>query len=130
MTGNSYLIDTKIVIEICDGNKKYADKLRKQKEFFFPVIAVGELFTGINRIANKAKHLKLLTDFLTLTTTINIDITTAKHYGDIIVSLYKKGKPIPTNDVWIAALTIQYNFTVASKDNHFKEIEGLEFEFW
>lgn len=130
MTGNSYLIDTNIVIEIFDGNKKFADKLRKQKEFFFPVIAVGELYTGVNRVANKAKHLKLLTDFLTLTTIINIDITTAKHYGDIIASLYKKGKPIPTNDVWIAALAIQYNFTVASKDNHFKEIDGLKFEFW
>jgi len=130
MTGNSYLIDTNIVIEIFDGNKKFADKLRKQKEFFFPVIAIGELYTGVNRVANKAKHLKLLIDFLTLTTIINIDITTAKHYGDIIASLYKKGKPIPTNDVWIAALAIQYNFTVAFKDNHFKEIDGLEFEFW
>lgn len=130
MTGNNYLIDSNIVIEIFDGNKKFADKLYKQDEILMPVIVMGELYTGINRVTNKAKHLKKLTDLLTLCTVINIDTNTAKIYGELIAALYKKGKPIPTNDVWIAALAIQHTITIATKDNHFKEIDGLLFEMW
>lgn len=130
MTGSNYLIDSNIVIEIFDGNKKFADKLYKPQEILMPVIVLGELYTGINRVTNKAKHLKKLIDFLALCTVINIDTNTANIYGELIAALYKKGKPIPTNDVWIAALAIQHTLTIATKDNHFKEIDGLFFEIW
>ena len=59
-----------------------------------------------------------------LSTVITIDQDTAKHYGEIIASLYKKGKPIPTNDVWIAAIARQYEFTLITRDKHFNEIEN------
>ena len=130
MTGNNYLIDSNIVIEIFNGDKKFADKLNKEKEIFMPAIVLGELYTGINRVTNRTKHLKRLADFLTLCTIINIDEATAKIYGALIAALYKKGKPIPTNDVWIAALSIQHKITIATKDKHFKEIDGLNFEMW
>ena len=130
MTGNNYLVDSNIVIEIFNGNKKFADRLHRQTQILIPVIVLGELYTGINRVTNKAKHLKKLTDFLTLCTTINIDADTARIYGELIAALYKKGKPIPTNDVWIASLAIQHTLTIASKDNHFNEIDGLLFEMW
>lgn len=95
-----------------------------------PAIVLGELYTGINRVTNRTKHLKRLADFLTLCTIISIDEATAKIYGALIAALYKKGKPIPTNDVWIAALSIQHKITIATKDKHFKEIDGLNFEMW
>lgn len=130
MTGNNYLVDSNIIIEIFSGNKKFADKLNVKKQIFMPAIVLGELYTGINRVTNKTKHLKTLTDFLKLCNIINIDEATAKIYGELIAALYKKGKPIPTNDVWIAALSIQHSITLATKDKHFKEIDGLVFEMW
>ena len=45
-------------------------------------------------------------------------------------ALYKKGKPIPTNDVWIASLAKQHGFTLVTTDKHFNEIPGLQFKKW
>ncbi len=130
MTGNNYLLDTNIVIEIFDGNKIFADKISKEETLYLPSIALGELYTGVNRVVNKAKHLKKLTDFLKLCTVINIDAITSKYYGETVAALYKKGKPIPTNDIWIASLAKQYGFTLVTTDKHFNEIPGLQFKRW
>jgi tRNA(fMet)-specific endonuclease VapC len=130
MTGNNYIADSNIVIDIFNGNKKFADKFSGQKEILIPVIVIGELYTGINRVVNKAKHLKKLIDFLPLCKVINIDMDTAKIYGELVAALYRKGKPLPTNDIWIAATAIQHSLTVATKDNHFQEIDGLLLEIW
>ena len=109
MTGNNFLVDTNIVIEIFKGNKEIAEYLYKQPEFYISSIALGELYIGINRVSNRARHLKKLTDILKLTTILNIDEETDKIYGLIFADLYKLSKPIPTNDVWIAAIAIQYS---------------------
>ncbi len=130
MTGNKILLDTNIVIEIFDGNHDYAEKISKEEILYLPSIVLGELYTGVNRVANKTKHLKKLTDFLTLCSVINIDSVTSKYYGQIIAALYKKGKPIPTNDVWIASIALQHNFTLITNDGHFKEVANLRFKKW
>jgi tRNA(fMet)-specific endonuclease VapC len=130
MTGNKFLLDTNIVIAIFDGNSDYANKISKEEYLYLPSIVLGELYTGVNRVSNKAKHLKKLTNFLTLCTVIDVDSTTSKYYGEIIADLFKKGKPIPTNDVWIAAIAMQNEFTLISSDKHFKEIEGLTVKKW
>jgi len=129
MTGNNFLVDTNIVIEVFKGNKEIADYLYKLSEIFIPSIALGELYTGINRVSNREKHLKRLNDFLKLTTILNVDGDTAVIYGELIADLYKLGKPIPTNDVWIAATAIQYNLTLLSSDKHFEKINHLQFSY-
>ena len=130
MTGNNYVLDTNIVIEVFNGNKEFADKISNQSILFISSVVLGELFVGIYRVTNKAKHLKMLHNFLKLCTILNTDSKTSEYYGEIIASLYKKGKPIPTNDVWIAAVAKQHGFTLITKDKHFKEIEGLSLKHW
>ena len=129
MTGDNFLVDTNIVIEVFKGNKEIADYLYKLSEIFIPSIALGELYTGINRVSNREKHLKRLNDFLKLTTILNVDGDTSVIYGELIADLYKLGKPIPTNDVWIAATAIQYNLTLLSSDKHFEKINHLQFSY-
>lgn len=124
------LLDTNIVIEVFDGNKIIADKIDKLPEFYITSIVLGELYIGVNRVTNKAKHLKKLNDFLNLCTVLEVDSATAVHYGEIIVGLYKKGKPIPVNDVWIAASAIQHDLTLITRDKHFNEIAGLAIKSW
>jgi len=58
------------------------------------------------------------------------DTETAREYGQIKNSLRAKGKPIPENDIWIAAIAIQYDLTLVTRDGHFTEIEGLATETW
>jgi tRNA(fMet)-specific endonuclease VapC len=130
MIGSNILLDTNIVIAIFNGNRSYAEKITKATSFYLPSIVLGELYIGVNRVSNKAKHLKKITDLLTLCTIIDVDGVTAKYYGEIVALLYKKGKPIPTNDVWIAAMAIQYNLTLITKDAHFNEITNLQINSW
>ena len=130
MTGNKILLDTNIVIEVFEGNKSIADKIDKLSDFHIPAIVLGELYVGINRVVNKLKHLKMLSDFLKVSTIISVDEETSKHYGEIVASLYKKGKPIPTNDVWIAAIARQHELTLITRDKHFNEIPDLKIKKW
>ena len=130
MTGNNYLLDSNIVIEIFDGNKIFADRISKEEVLYLPCIVLGELYTGVNRVSDKSRHLKMLSDFLKFCTVVNIDGLTAKYYGEMIAALYKKGKPIPTNDVWIAAIALQNDFVLITNDNHFKEVPDLKIINW
>ena len=130
MIGNNFLLDTNIVIEIFDGNKEIADRLNNLSDFYISAVVAGELFIGINRVTNKSKHLKKLNDFLELCSVLNTDIITAQYYGEIVAALYKKGKPLPINDLWIAAAALQHNLIFVTRDKHFNEIKGLKTKAW
>ncbi|WP_439696322.1 type II toxin-antitoxin system VapC family toxin [Mucilaginibacter sp. AW1-7] len=130
MTGNSYFLDTNIVIEVFSGNKAVADKINEIPPFYISSIVLGELYIGINRVVNKPKHLKQLEAFLKLCTVIDVDATTSRLYGEITAALFKKGKPIPSNDIWIAATAKQHNFTLITRDGHFQEVEDMTIEKW
>jgi len=130
MTGNSVFFDTNIVIEIFSGNQEIINKSKGLASFYISSIVLGELYIGINRVTNKTKHLQKLTSFLQLCTVLVIDDTTARIFGEITAELYKKGKPIPTNDIWIAATIRQHNLTLITRDKHFSEVNSLSIEAW
>ncbi len=130
MTGNRYFLDTNIVIEVFSGNKAVADKINEIPPFCISSVVLGELYIGVNRVINKSKHLKKLEAFLDLCTIIDIDATTSRFYGEITAALFKKGKPIPTNDIWIAAAAKQHDLILVTRDNHFQEIDGVLLETW
>lgn len=73
MIGNSVFLDTNIVIEIFEGNKLFADKLYEIPKLYISSIVLGELYVGVNRVANKAKHLKKLNKFLKLCIIVDAD---------------------------------------------------------
>jgi tRNA(fMet)-specific endonuclease VapC len=130
MNGTNYLLDTNVIIELFKGNKAIAFNINKLKQFYISSIVLGELYIGINRVANKTKHLNKLNDFLELCIVINIDSITAKIYGETVAALYLKGNPIPTNDIWIAATALQHQLTLITGDNHFKQIDKLKMKAW
>ena len=130
MTGNNILLDTNIVIEVFDGNKDIADKINKLPAFYLTSIVLGELYIGVNRVVNKAKHLKKVNDFLKLCKVLDVDSITAVYYGELVAALYKKGKPLPINDVWIAASALQHDLTLVTRDKHFNEISNLKIKSW
>ncbi|MEP6794107.1 MAG: PIN domain-containing protein [Saprospiraceae bacterium] len=61
---------------------------------------------------------------------LDCDNHTAKFYGQIKKGLKDNGFPIPENDIWIAAIAIQYSLTIATRDNHFNHVAGLSIEKW
>jgi len=130
MIGSNYLLDTNIVIEIFSGNRDIANKVGQREAFFISATVLGELYVGINRVTNRTKHLKKLLDFLTICDVALVDTRTAEIFGEVSAQLYKKGKPIPSNDIWIAATALQYDLVLATKDKHFDEVDKLKIEKW
>jgi tRNA(fMet)-specific endonuclease VapC len=130
MSGNSCLLDTNIIIALFNGEKGIAQKLDKYDEVLVPAIVAGELYFGAKSSNAKAKNAQKINIFLNNCTLLNIDRNTAEFYGDIKSILKKKGKPIPENDIWIAALAIQYNLPIITRDAHFKEVAGLMLHKW
>ena len=98
-----------------------ADKL------FIPVTVLGELYSGFQIGNLKEKNLMELNIFLSKSGVSIIAVTNeiAFRYGYIIKTLQKKGTPIPTNDIWIAASTMETGSILLSCDNHFSCIPGL-----
>jgi tRNA(fMet)-specific endonuclease VapC len=130
MNGNDIFFDTNIVIEIFSSNQEIIKKYNGLSSIYISSIVLGELYIGINRVANKAKHLQKLIDFVQLCTILVIDEPAAKIFGEISAELYKKGKPIPTNDIWIAATVKQHNLTLITRDKHFSEIGSIIIDAW
>jgi tRNA(fMet)-specific endonuclease VapC len=58
------------------------------------------------------------------------DTATAQQYGDIKSKLRAKGRPIPENDIWIAASVMPYPLALVAHDRHFHEVDGLQIEDW
>lgn len=128
-TGNSVFLDTSIIVDIFGGQKNLVGKIQRFQQLYINSIVFGELHVGINRVTNKRKHRKILNEFADLCVILPVDEETSIIYGEITAQLYKVGKPIPTNDIWIAASALQYQLPLATKDSHFKEIQGLALIF-
>jgi tRNA(fMet)-specific endonuclease VapC len=125
MTGNKCLPDTSIIIHAFKNNHDIISQLRTFAEIFIPSIAAGELYYGAYCSANVKKHLDQSNQFLQNYTILTPDITTGDFYGRIKKSLKDRGKPIPENDIWIAAIALQFNLPLFTSDNHFKTVDNI-----
>ena len=128
MAGNSYFIDTNIVVEFFRGNETVINHLNENKDFAIAAIVLGEQEFGIQNSKQHQKHSNQLKDFMTGVDVVKIDKETAVWYGKIKTELRKPGKPIPENDIWIAALSLQHNLTLVTNDAHFDSVNLLKTE--
>ncbi len=128
-TGKAYLIDTNIIIDFFAKDISLVDKLTSEN-IKLPAVVVGELFYGAMSSTRKMQRVEQIDRFIDNFEIVSIDEFTSKYYGEIKASLKKAGTPIPENDIWIAALSIQHNLVLATRDNHFQKTYQIEVEFW
>jgi len=69
-------------------------------------------------------------DFAARNIVLGCDIDTARRYGEVKDGLRQKGRPVPENDIWIAAIALLNDLTLVARDVHFREVEGLRVEAW
>ena len=121
------LIDTNAYISFCKGNKDSAEVIRVASEIFIPVIVLGELRAGFRSGTQGKSNERTLQSFLNSprVSVLSVDEETIHHYALIFAELRKLGKPIPTNDMWIAGLGVQHSLPLFSYDRHFDEIAQL-----
>jgi predicted nucleic acid-binding protein len=127
MEMNRLLIDTNIYSNLLKGEKEIFANLQKVNEIKIASISIGELLSGFRGGSKEKQNRKELEEFLDSprVTVYSIDEFTADFYTEILYGLRKIGKPIPTNDIWIAAIAFQHGLKLYSKDEHFKNVAGL-----
>ncbi len=126
----SYLLDTNIVIAFFSGEPVVIDKFSQADEVLLPSIALGELIFGARKSSRASENLARIEDLSQRVAVLGCDSDTARQYGMLKHILRLKGRPIPDNDIWIAAIARQYHLTLVTRDTHFAEIDDLLSETW
>jgi tRNA(fMet)-specific endonuclease VapC len=121
----SFLLDTNIVIALFQGDEKILNRLKQIKNIFVPHIVIGELYFGAFKSGKAKENINRVSEFSLKNEILSSDQHTAKIYGEIKANLKSIGKPIPENDIWIAAVTKQYDLTLITRDTHFKSVPGI-----
>jgi len=125
-----FILDTNIVIAILSGETSIKEHLLKADEVFISSTVLGELFFGAFKSKRSKTNIKRISNFADSITILNCDKDTAQQYGIVKNKLLDKGKPIPENDIWIAAVAMQNDLILVTRDAHFDEIEELKYEKW
>lgn len=129
MSGD-YLLDTNILIALMRRDPALRWVLRHNIRYLTASIAVGELFYGAYNSSRISANLQTISELLVRLPVVECGAQTADYYGQIKTSLRKKGKPIPQNDIWIAALAQEHQLTLLTRDDHFRWIDGLLIDSW
>jgi tRNA(fMet)-specific endonuclease VapC len=130
MSGKFFLLDTNIVIALFSDEATVVNNISNAEDVFVPVVVIGELLYGAELSTKKERNLKKIEEFASSCEVLVCNYETAKHYSQIKSDLKKKGNPIPENDIWIAALAIQHQLPLATRDKHFENIKGLKVARW
>lgn len=125
-----FLLDTNIVIGIFAQDTTVQQHLAEAEAVFISSIVIGELYFGAYKSARVEANLTRLEEFVAINTVLACDLVTAQQYGQIKNLLRAKGQPIPENDIWIAAVAMQYQLTLVSRDQHFDAVDRLLIEIW
>lgn len=121
------VIDTNVYSDAMRGLQWAVNILKAAEEILLSPIVVAELFSGFRLGAHELANRRLFQEFLSSTRVKEAPVVreTAERFSLIFKNLKKLGKPIPTNDLWIAATAFEYGAALATRDAHFKQIDGL-----
>ncbi len=123
------LLDTNVVIAFFSSEESICEHVART-EVVLSSTVLGELYYGARKSSRPARNISKLDEFAASLLVLACDGVTAQHYGVIKDRLRLKGRPIPENDIWIAAVALQHALPVATRDEHFKEVDGLLVEEW
>jgi tRNA(fMet)-specific endonuclease VapC len=120
-------LDTSRYSDLRAGEASVMETLERAEEVWLPFIVVGELRAAFSAGTREAINEALLRRFL-LESCAGIlypDEQTTHHYANIYRQLRKQGTPMPTNDMWIAALVLQHSLVLCARDAHFDALAQL-----
>lgn len=122
------LIDSNRYTDFARGVPDVVARFESADELWVSLIVLGELRGGFAFGSKRRKNEEALEKFLSRpeVQVLVLDEQTVEHYAFVYSSLRRKGTPIPTNDIWIAALAIHHDLTLDSRDQHFQHVPGLK----
>jgi len=123
------LLDTNIVIAFFGLETAVCERVA-ESDIIVSSTVLGELYYGARKSGQTASNLTRLDEFSASVAVLPCDSATARYYGEIKDRLRAKGRPIPDNDIWVAAVALQYGLPLATRDEHFKHVESLLLKNW
>jgi len=125
-----YLLDANIVIAYLADDPAVTDALSAVGEAYLSCVVLGELHFGARKSARAEQNLRRVEDFATGLPILGCDADTARVFGELKNELRLRGRPIPDNDLWIAATARQHGLILASRDAHFAHISDFDLVSW
>ena len=119
------ILDTNGLSALAEGEPALESILRKAAQVAIPVIVLGEYRYGISHSRYRKHYEQWLGQFLSAFRILEVDERTTVSYSSVRTELKKAGTPIPSNDVWIAALCRQHSLPIVSRDRHFDFVTGI-----
>jgi tRNA(fMet)-specific endonuclease VapC len=120
-------LDTNRYADLCRGNVPVVETVELADEVWLPFIVIGELRAGFAVGSQGTRNEAVLRRFLLKSGVgvLHADEQTTHHYAAVYRQLRKQGTPIPTNDMWIAALVLQHSLVLFARDTHFDVLPQL-----
>jgi predicted nucleic acid-binding protein len=115
---------------MADGDSKLAPVLQRASQIALPVIVLGEYRYGVRQSRHRIRYERWLAEVLANCRVLPVDERTAEAYADLREELKRSGRPIPANDLWIAALARQHGLPLVSRDRHFDSVPGIKRVGW
>jgi tRNA(fMet)-specific endonuclease VapC len=124
------ILDTNALSAAADREPGALAVVAGAKTLAVPVVVLGEYRLGIAQSRHRAEYENWLRQWIAAVTVLDVDRGTASHYAAVGLELRRAGKPIPVNDLWIAALCRQHSLPLVSRDRHFDWVAGIQRINW
>jgi tRNA(fMet)-specific endonuclease VapC len=121
------MLDTSAYSAFLRGNVEVKQALQAAEEIYLNPVVLGELYAGFAQGGREKKNREILREFLASPRVqiSVIDEETAERYTAILTYLWSKGKPIPTNDLWIASTAMQHGLKLITTDGHYRDVPQI-----
>lgn len=120
-------LDTNRYADLCRGNERVIEAVATADEIWLPFVVLGQLRAGF-AVGSQGPHNEAVLRQFLLKPGVGVlfaDEQTTHHYAAIYRQLRTHGTPIPTNDMWIAALVLQHSLSLYARDAHFDALPQL-----
>ena len=120
-------VDTNRYRDFCDGREDVVAHFQRADRICIPFPVFGELRAGFACGKYGPANERILNVFLNRPRVVCLfaDEQTTFHYARLYRQLREQGTPIPTNDIWVAAIVQQHNLVLCSRDQHFDHLPQL-----
>jgi tRNA(fMet)-specific endonuclease VapC len=121
------VLDTSAYSHFRAGHPRVLDLMAAAEAVVMPTVVLGELEAGFQLGSREGENRSLLAEFLTepFVSIVQVTPSVARHYGRLFADLRRAGTPLPINDVWIAAVTLDCGGHLLTFDEHFDDIPSL-----
>ena len=120
-------VDTNRLTDLFQGDAQLAEQMGTCEEVWIPLMALAEIKAGFYGGDRLNRNEALLRSLLARDTVgiLFPGRETAEHYARLFVQLKRAGTPVPDNDLWVAALALEHDLMLITRDRHFKRIPQL-----